>query len=199
MNVACGPCREYFVGLDYPANHNVNILCIDSDAEALDHVRSRLNVADIRAQVCCVNYNALRMRNAQKNLKHFGAQDIIYSIGLLDYVPDRFLVPIIRGLRDSLLPGGRLYVAFKDANRYDKSEYQWFVDWFFYQRTEAECRALMKQAGCDGDTLDVTRDATSVIMNFALTVPVTATTYRIDTVPAAAVPTRATTSPQQPT
>lgn len=180
MNVACGPCREYFVGLDHPASHNVSIVCIDSDAEALEHVESRLSSANIGAALSFVNYNALRMRSAERNLKKFGAQDIIYSIGLLDYVPDRFLVPILHGLRESLSPGGNLFVAFKDMLRYDKTEYQWFVDWFFYQRTEAECRSLIAQAGFDDSALEVTRDATGVIMNFKATVSTAVKQYRFD-------------------
>jgi extracellular factor (EF) 3-hydroxypalmitic acid methyl ester biosynthesis protein len=198
MNVACGPCREYFVGLDYPASRNVSIICIDSDEEALDHVRSRLSVSDVRADVRCVNYNALRMRSAQKNIRNFGVQDIIYSIGLLDYVPDRFLVPIMRGLRESLVPGGTLFVAFKDMFRYDKAEYQWFVDWFFYQRTEEECRRLIVQAGFDDVSLEMTRDATGVIMNFKATVPSMAKTIRVDQVSPGIVPARGSIS-QMPT
>jgi extracellular factor (EF) 3-hydroxypalmitic acid methyl ester biosynthesis protein len=167
LNVACGPCREYTDNFA-PTNHRqIRLTCVDNDTQALDFVAT--NVAPQIAHgitATCVRYNALRMTSVRHNVERFGRPDIIYSVGLCDYIPDEYLVPMLRGWRESLSEGGVVYVAFKDGLKYDKAEYQWLVDWFFYQRTEDDCRALFEAAGYDLHLLELTRDATGVIINF---------------------------------
>jgi hypothetical protein len=114
-----------------------------------------------------VRFNALRMTSSRHNRERFGRPDIIYSVGLCDYIPDQYLIPMLRTWRESVAEGGVVYVAFKDCLLYDKAEYQWLVDWYFYQRTENDCRRLFLEAGYDVGAMDITRDETNVIINFA--------------------------------
>lgn len=167
LNVACGPCREYADGLGDLDHHTVRVTCIDNDRQALDYVQARVTtLTPATLDVSCVCYNALRMSSAKANIRQFGRPDVIYSVGLCDYIPDKFLVAMLRGWRESLQEGGVVYAAFKDARRYDKTLYQWHVDWYFLQRTEDDCRRLFEQAGYDMNGLTMSRDATGVIMNF---------------------------------
>jgi hypothetical protein len=106
------------------------------------------------------------MKSAEATRRLFGASDIIYSIGLSDYLTDAAMIGILEGWRKSLANEGVLLVAFKDGPRYDRIEYQWLLDWHFFQRTEDDCRSLFQQAGFDMTALEMTRDATGVIMNF---------------------------------
>jgi extracellular factor (EF) 3-hydroxypalmitic acid methyl ester biosynthesis protein len=167
LNVACGPFREYAKKLRHPADCSVKITCIDSDKEALDFVRGQLQpVSAGYPAIELVSYNALRMSSVKANLVKFGWPDIIYSIGLCDYIPDDYLIAMLQGWRESLNDNGVVYVAFKDTRRYAKTEYHWLVDWFFLPRTEEECRKLYELAGYDMDALEMTRDATGILMNF---------------------------------
>ncbi len=173
LNVASGPCREFFTGLSMPQhNRTITVCCIDNDVDALDFVQGQLatHAPTGLPQLRFVPYNALRMRSAKSNVARFGLADIIYSIGLLDYLPDKHLIATMRGLRDTLKPGGVAYFAFKDTNGYDHHEYQWFVDWFFFQRDEQQCRDLLLAAGFLPQELSVRRDDTGIIMNFVATV-----------------------------
>ena len=169
LNVASGPCRELFTGLEVPADRQIDLYCIDYDAGALDFVRNELasNGSAGLPNLKFMQYNALRMRSAKTNVKKFGSADVIYSIGLLDYLPDKQLVATLRGLRETLRPGGVAYLAFKDVNGYDPCEYQWFVDWFFFERDERQCRELLCAAGFSDNQLSMSRDETKIIMNFA--------------------------------
>lgn len=166
LNVACGPCREYVDGFPHPNDCHLRITCIDNDPEALAYVESNVATGNGAPDIRCVRYNALRMTSAKANVKQFGRADVIYSIGLCDYLPDKQLVRLIQGLSESLTDDGVLFVALKDCRRYDKTECQWLLDWYFFQRTEEDCRELYRQAGLDPDHLEMTRDATGVIMNF---------------------------------
>ena len=167
LNVACGPCREYAGGLEQPDGCHVRLTCIDYDREALEYVGARVTAVSTGfSDIRFTRYNALRMGSAKANVRLFGKSDIIYSIGLCDYIPDKSLVPMLRGWRESLNDDGVLYVAFKDGRRYETADYHWLVDWHFLQRTEAECRGLFEQAGCNMSRLQMTRGQTGVIMNF---------------------------------
>jgi len=180
LNVASGPCREYFVGLDYPRDRNVTVTCVDNDSDALSYVETRAQEEKLHEQFVFERYNALRLKSGQKNIEKFGVQDLVYSIGLFDYIPDEPLIAILEGLRETVRPGGTVYLAFKDELRYNKAEYQWFMDWFFFQRTEAECRDLLVKAGFDSNCISAERDETGIIVNFAILVPTSPSEIRID-------------------
>jgi extracellular factor (EF) 3-hydroxypalmitic acid methyl ester biosynthesis protein len=167
LNVACGPCREYLGGLGTAEHGQTTITLVDNDPLALDYVQANVAPGLIgSAKLNFVRYNALRMTSAVVNVERFGRSDLIYSVGLCDYIPDKFLIPMLQGWRGSLSPGGTVYVAFKDSRRYTTPEYQWLVDWFFLQRTEEECRNLFVAAGYDMNELEMVRDETGIIINF---------------------------------
>ncbi len=168
LDIACGPCREYRGGLqlDRP-QQSVHVTCVDSDESALNYVsRNIAKTTPRNIRFDCVRHNALRMRSPGAIVKTFGRSDIIYSVGLADYIPDKLLIPMLSGWRGALNPGGVVYVAFKDSRRYDKVEYQWLMDWHFLQRTEEDCRRLMELAGYDMEQVETSRDETGVIIHY---------------------------------
>ena len=181
MDVACGSCREYLGGFDPSPDRQTTFICVDNDPETLEFAKSETEAALDKSGIAAkfVRYNALRMVSSTANIRRFGRSDVIYSVGLCDYIPDEYLIPLLQGLRESLNPGGVVYIAFKDMLLYDKAEYQWLVDWFFFQRTEEDCLRLFASAGYDMDEMTVTRDPIGVIMNFMFRDKVGAT-VRVD-------------------
>ncbi|MHC4875165.1 MAG: class I SAM-dependent methyltransferase family protein [Planctomycetota bacterium] len=166
LDVASGPGREYSKGFP-PPRVPVSLHCVDTDLEALEFLNSHIDPALSRSvDVTSHRYNALKMSSVKANLETFGECDIIYSVGLCDYIPDRHMIKILQGWRESIAPGGVIYVAFKDATQYVAAEYQWHVDWFFFERTEADCRDLFAAAGYDVGGINMFRDDTGIIMNF---------------------------------
>jgi extracellular factor (EF) 3-hydroxypalmitic acid methyl ester biosynthesis protein len=166
LNVACGPGREYDDEF-FRRCPAAEIIAVDTDGDALATTQARFKDIDNEAiTVKCVKHSALKMTSVKKNLELFQRPDMIYSVGLCDYIPDAYLVKILRGWRESIADGGIVYVAFKDVREYRPAVYQWLVDWNFYERTEQECLDLMLQAGYASDDLKVTRDETNVILNF---------------------------------
>jgi extracellular factor (EF) 3-hydroxypalmitic acid methyl ester biosynthesis protein len=188
LNVASGPCREFVGGFPTPPNTETIVTCVDNDELALDFSQNTVapTLPD-NVSLKFVRYNALRMTSAKSNIARFGYSDIIYSVGLYDYIPDQYLIPLLKGMRESLSDGGVVYVSFKDCRLYNKAEYQWLVDWYFFQRTEEECTALFEKAGYEMQTMEMTRDTTGVIINyiFHCTTPVEAQTGESQTIPMA--------------
>ncbi len=168
LNVACGPLRELMWGLGTKLPSKTRFICIDADRAALQHVEGQVAKFNTpQVEVTCEYYNALRMSNSAASVRKFGRCDIIYSVGLCDYIPDKHLIGMLKGWKETASADGVIYVAFKDARQYDQIEYQWHVDWNFFQRTEEDCWRLFKQAGYNLNGLEMSRDATGVIMNFS--------------------------------
>ncbi len=166
MDIASGPCREYLDWPEMPSQKPVEIVAIDNDPPAIDFVRKQIIPGLSGAtKLEVVRYNALRTRNAKATVERFGRFDIIYSVGLFDYLTDDHLIGMFAGLRDSLNENGVLYIAFKDTRMYDKTPYQWHLDWFFYQRTPEDVMEVYRRAGFDVDAIHTTRDATGIIIN----------------------------------
>jgi extracellular factor (EF) 3-hydroxypalmitic acid methyl ester biosynthesis protein len=167
LDIACGPCREFN---DWPfatsGGKNIEVVALDSDPEALRFVDSNVS-GNLRAtDLQTTQYNALRTRSAATNKRKFGTFDVIYSVGLCDYLSDRHLIGMLSAWRETLNEGGVLYVAFKDCERYEKTLYQWHLDWFFFQRTEQDVLNLFKAAGFDVDRMETSRDDTGIVINF---------------------------------
>ena len=180
LDIASGPCREFVDWTAAPTNGNLVVTCLDNDQNALDYVQEEVapcapGVSEFRT----VRYNALRTKSAKTNISKFGAADILFSVGLCDYLTDKQLIGILSGWRESLADNGVLYVAFKDGDRYDKTPYQWHLDWHFYQRSQEHCLRLFELAGFDLDQMEITKDQTGIIMNFIYR-PITSSKIRID-------------------
>ncbi|WP_437185229.1 hypothetical protein SH668x_002327 [Planctomicrobium sp. SH668] len=165
LNVASGPGREYTQ--DFEPHPLMQLTCVDTDEQALAYLKANVKPETAESlDLNCVCYNALKMTSSKANLQQFGRADMIYSVGLCDYIPDRYLIRILNGWRESVAENGIVYVAFKDEPTYRASEYQWHVDWHFYQRTEEDCFKLFAEAGYDIGSMVMTRDTTGIIMNF---------------------------------
>lgn len=167
LDIACGPCRELRES-EWARRHGLyEFVGLDHDDEALDYARRKVAEAGIPgARARFVKQNVLRLTSAERNLAAYGRFDMIYSVGLYDYLTDAVLVRLISATAAMLADDGVYIAAFKDSNRYSKTEYQWLVDWHFFQRTEEECRRLLEETGTR--ITRVERDETGVILFFFL-------------------------------
>lgn len=166
LNIACGSCREIFELVPEIEQAGATVTCLDSDSDALAFAYKRLSYAgEIWSGITMRKYNAVRMINHERNLKEFGPQDIIYSIGLVNYLQDDMLIRLLESLYALLRPKGKLIVGIEDGSRYRPQEYHWFVDWAsLIRRTEHDCRVIFGEAGIPEDSLSLVRDRSGVII-----------------------------------
>ena len=169
LDIACGPCREIFELAPDIKKSGAKVTCLDQDSEALSFSANRLSYSGLASgQVEFRKYNAVRMINHERNLKEFGQQDVIYSVGLFDYLDDDVLTRLLGALYRLLSPGGRLITSFKDSRRYSTFDNKWLLDWdAFLQRTEEDMWNLFENAGIPLTALTTTREASGVIVFFA--------------------------------
>ncbi len=171
LDIACGSCREVTMLVPEIKKSKAQFTCIDLDGDALDFSVNRLAHADLAPeQIKMTKYNALRMFDLDIAKAEFGPQDVIYSVGYFDYLPDDFLVKLLRSLYALLNPGGKLIAAFKDAERYKSEEHHWIGDWDgFLQRTEKDFERILSEAGIPATAMTMTRDRTGVIVFYSAT------------------------------
>lgn len=170
MNIGCGSCRELMGISPEIMDSEARIICIDNDNDALAYAQDRLDYAGILPQTVLRKYNALRMFDEEMNMIEFGKQDIIYSVGLFDYLPDEFLTKLLRALHTLLNPGGKLIAAFKDASKYRSQDYHWLVDWDgFLQRKGDDFRRILSEATIPSSSIEEMREESGVIVFYTIT------------------------------
>lgn len=163
LDIASGPCRE----LHKNGIQSFSFVGLDNDQESLDYAgRAVLNAGFKEQNITFVKHNVLRLTSGKKNVETFGNFDLIYSVGLYDYLPDKVLLRVLQGSSAMLKEKGKYIVAFKDIERYDKNEYQWHVDWHFFPRTEEECRKIVLDSGMKITKTE--RDKSGVIIFYTL-------------------------------
>jgi SAM-dependent methyltransferase len=170
LDIACGSCREIHGLVTEIRRSEARFTCVDLDSDALNFAMNRLSYTDLLPEhTQFFKYNALRMFDHELNMEEFGMQDIIYSVGYFDYLPDDFLVKLLNALYMLLKPGGKLIAAFKDTERYRYQDFHWIVNWDgFLQRNEDEFDRLFKKAKIPESALSKTRERTGVIIFYTM-------------------------------
>jgi len=106
----------------------------------------------------------LRIATRKNNAEIFGLQDLIYSVGLYDYLPDKVLKKLLTAQMNLLKEGGKMILAFKDCDAYDKTVYDWICDWQFVQRTETQVFDLLTDIGIRNQDVTTSRDKSGIIL-----------------------------------
>lgn len=173
LDIACGSCREVFELVPEIHKSGAKFTCIDLDSEALNFSLNRLSYAQLpEHQIEFRKYNALRMFDVEMALAEFGRQDVIYSVGFFDYLPDDFLVKLFNSLYAILNAGGRLIASFKDADRYRHQDYHWIVDWDgFLQRRTSDFEDILSGAQIPSSAITESRVDSGTIIFYNITKP----------------------------
>ena len=156
-SLACGPAQELFdvfATLDEP--FVLQATCLDIDAEALAHVGARL---DERLAPC--------VRLEQANLVYLALgrtrldllpQHLVYSIGLIDYFSDRFVVNLLNFIHGCLAPGGQVILGNFHPSNPTRTLMDQVLDWPLIHRAEDDMHRLCAQSAfarpCDRIRVD---------------------------------------------
>lgn len=134
LSIACGSAREIReIPAEMLAHHHITLL--DNDPRVFDYFGKKGG-----AGCEFVSSNALEFNLNERF-------DIVYSFGLFDYLPDRLLDAAIRCALLHLAPKGTFIFALKDVRYYTPALYDWFCDWRFVSRTEADLDKLCHRHG----------------------------------------------------
>ncbi|GAB6095296.1 hypothetical protein JCM14469_15480 [Desulfatiferula olefinivorans] len=172
LNVACGASRdlrELFAENTFTLSGKVTFTLIDKSREALDFslqkLEDRPNGVDMKGFNHSV-YDYLKDPETHRDL--LGPMDMVYSIGLADYIPADGFRDLIGFFYSLLKPGGRLVIAHKDSKNYHPLTPDWWADWSFYLRDIEDVVNLAKSSGIDNYELSIEQEDDTNIIFFLI-------------------------------
>lgn len=171
FNLASGSCREIrelVQAGDF--GKPVEFVCLDQDVEALDFSKRSLEpYKNQNTEFKFIGANILNMLkgNGEPIASELGTFDLVYSIGLVDYLPDRILEKLVKTILSLLKPSGILVLTHKDRALYKPVPADWFCEWTFVPRTQSEFVNLIEKV-TDKSQITIERNPNSCI--FFLTI-----------------------------
>lgn len=147
LSIACGPAKEVneFLKESYPKGRKINFYLIDQDKHALDCCHKGLSEhyfseSDVRNNVAFKFINAsirliLKDENFTSNL---GKMDLIYTVGLFDYLPLDVSQRLTQRLFGMLKPDGRLLIGNLVRACTSKAIFDLALDWPMFYRSQEE-------------------------------------------------------------
>lgn len=174
-NVGCGPAQEV---ADYLQLNSlprpVEFTLIDQDHEALSHAYRHIypEVARLggHAKVRCLNVSFNDLFRAGQPFCRIPPQDLIYGVGLFDYLALRRAQALVAALFERLAPGGLLVVGnVKAAPTSGLWPTEFICDWSLTHRSKAEMYELAE--GLDPSMMEIKTDRTGLVYLLCLRKP----------------------------
>lgn len=146
LNLACGSCREIreLLNTDNTILFKKNELIftfLDQDKMAIDFSKSKISKLPIKIQSRYLIMDFLSYIKSESNSKY----NLIYSIGLADYLPDSILGLLFKFSFELLDSGGKIIVAHKNTKRFSSPISDWGADWKFIPRNRGDVIKLIKK------------------------------------------------------
>jgi len=148
---ACGPAREVFDAfedLGQPDNLRFNLL--DIDEQALDFLRADLKGHPLERVTQLIQANLVYLALGRQDLK-LPPQDLIYSIGLIDYFGDRFVVKLLDYIHQNLAIGGRVVLGNFHPCNPTRTVMDFMMEWRLIHRDEEDMNRLFRASRFGGD------------------------------------------------
>lgn len=141
-SMACGPAAEVFdVFESLEDRSKLRATLIDIDLQALAFVSDRCERLKLRRQVDLFNGNLVYLATGRQKLD-LRDQDLVYSIGLIDYFNDKFVVALLDYVYTLLRPGGKVVLGNFRVDNPDKALMDYILDWKLIHRSEEDMNRL---------------------------------------------------------
>lgn len=150
LNIACGSCREVRELLpDFKTQSHITFTCLDSDEEALRFSQDMLSgEAQKNTGFRFIKGNLTDEIKNEAIGQSLGKQNLIYSIGLIDYLPDTALKKLLPVLFYLLEEGGKLILTHINKEKtFAPILPDWCCDWRFIPRNKEEVIRLFYTCG----------------------------------------------------
>lgn len=175
MTLGCGPAEEVarYLRIEHLPRRAAFTL-IDQEYEALAHAYERIYPETVRhrgrAAIRCLHASFTQMMKADELIGEIPRQDLIYTMGLVDYLTDRRARDLVAALYRRLAPGGLLAIGnMKDTPIGNLWPLEFVSDWSLNYRTETQMRDMAD--GLDPAALSIEEDSTGRVYIMYLRAP----------------------------
>lgn len=173
FNIACGPSREIRELLFDPilsSRKKIFFTGLDNDNGALEFSKSALGDLPQNITLRFLHENVLNLSRDKKYYDLIGKQDVIYILGLTEYLPDRIFKKLVFFLAELLNDKGMLVITYKDRDiTFPSLPPDWLCNWAFIKRTQEELINVAKSLGENKYSLRIEREGSGSIFFFILT------------------------------
>jgi hypothetical protein len=141
-SLACGPGQEIFDvmdRLDDPLQLHATL--IDIDLQALAYVADKLSKHKSKRRMDLIHGNLVYLATGRQSLA-LNNQDLVYSIGLIDYFNDKFVVALLDYIYGLVAPGGKVILGNFHKSNPCKAFSDHVLDWKLNHRDEADMNRL---------------------------------------------------------
>ncbi len=142
--IGCGSAVELRTYLQAAAlSHKVELTLLDQDEramrEAYDHAYTQSLRHGGNVSLKCFNTSFMELMQAGKLFKTFPQQDMIYSLGIMDYMAQKRAKQMVEGLYEHLAPGGLLVVGnINNTEGYPLWPLEFIFDWNLVYRSKQD-------------------------------------------------------------
>ena len=146
MALACGPARELwdiYMSMENPEKLKSTLL--DIDQQALDFVADWRAENKLESQISLLNQNLILLSLGRKKID-IEPQDLIYSIGLIDYFDDKIVIKLINFIFEKLAVGGRIILGNFHPKNMSKPFMDYVLDWRLIHRNENDMNRLFENS-----------------------------------------------------
>ncbi len=173
LNIACGSCREIremFQENNFGNDIKLQFTLVDQDKQALDFSEKVFENAPEGVGYEFIQKSVYKyVKNPDEYSSMKNKFDMVYTLGLADYILEEPLQKLILFLYDCVKPGGKLIIAHKDSRNHLPLMADWWADWKFHIRDEPEVLEMVKGSGIKNYEMTVERE-TEANMIFFMTI-----------------------------
>jgi CRP-like cAMP-binding protein/SAM-dependent methyltransferase len=142
LSLACGPAREIAdVFAVLPDRNQLVATCLDIDLQALAFVADWRDKAGLKSRIHLLNQNLISLALGRAKLE-VAPQELVYSIGLIDYFDDRMVIKMLDFIYEVLAPGGRVILGNFHPRNQTRALMDYLLEWRLIHRTEADMDRL---------------------------------------------------------
>ncbi len=163
LSVACGHLREFLSIKPHSKRKIENLYALDGDKESLKNIDFDCEGA---SSIKIVHANVIDLLRKKKA---FPALDLVYSLGLLDYLNDFLAKKLIQFCFGLLKPKGRIVIANFAPNLVDQAYMEAFMDWQLIYRDEQDMENLLSKLPAENYSLKSFRDTFKNIVFLEIT------------------------------
>lgn len=147
LSLACGPAREITDILVESRNATMEAFLLDFEESALNHVAARLVEQQIdNKKATLIKGDLLKLAKGKEHIQLPCPPDLVYSMGLIDYFSDKFVVRLFDLIYDILQPGGRVILGnFRSPSKFSQWM-EYLLDWKLTYRHELDMDSLFLQS-----------------------------------------------------
>lgn len=151
VSLACGPSREifdFYQSAEQDKIERLKVSLVDFDKEAINFVRGIKKNLGLQDKIKLFQENLLHIALG-KTSPNFNDKDLVYSLGIMDYFPDKVVIKLLNWIHQILKPGGKVIVGNFHPKNPCKVLMDHILQWKLNHRDEEQIADLFKKSAFD--------------------------------------------------